>query len=243
MINQAMVLCAGMGSRMGELTKDIPKPMVVVDGMSLIERHMHYLIKNNIKKLVINTFYKAEVLQKFITSLDIYNKFDQILFSRENELLGTAGGVKNALRLLEDKPFFVINNDSIFIDKENAFTQLESDWDSNIMPMRILITKKENSFGYWLKGDFDMDDKGRLNQNNDTREYINPGMYIMDYKLFDKYKEIKLDFYHNMFKDLMKENNLSLGVRVSQQPLQYDGKILSVPIYMVSEISRLVHTL
>ena len=208
MINQAMILCAGMGSRMGELTKEIPKPMVVVDGMSLIERHMHYLIKNKIKKLVINTFYKAEILEKFITSIDIYKEFDQVLFSRENELLGTAGGVKNALKLLGNKPFFVINNDCIFIDKGNTFLQLESEWDPDITPMRILITKKENSFGYWLKGDFDIDALGRLDQNNEIREYINPGMYVMDYRLFDKYKEQKLDFYHNMFKDLMKENNL-----------------------------------
>ena len=51
MIKQAMILAAGMGSRMLHLTKDIPKPMVVVDGMSLIERHFHYLLKSDIRKL------------------------------------------------------------------------------------------------------------------------------------------------------------------------------------------------
>lgn len=208
MANQAIILCAGIGSRMGELTKNIPKPMIIVDGMSLIERHMHYLLKNNIYKLVINTFYKAKILEEFILSLEISKQFE-ISFSREDSLLGTGGGVKKALKFLGKEPFFVINNDSIFVDKEiSAFELLKSNWNQEKMPILMLLTQRNNSFGYWARGDFDMDDQGRLNRGNKDWNYINPGMYITDYKLFDPYQEEKLEMFPTVFEDLIKKNNL-----------------------------------
>ncbi|MEK6734671.1 MAG: sugar phosphate nucleotidyltransferase, partial [Pseudomonadota bacterium] len=201
MIDQAMILAAGLGTRMQYLTKDIPKPMISVNGISLIERHLQYLYKNKISKLVINTHYKAEVFEEFVKSLEISKKFE-LYFSREKDLLGTAGGVKNALSFLGKDPFFVINSDSIFVDQESAFDLLEARWDRDYMPMLMLLAKKDKAFGYWAKGDFDMDAHGRLNQNDETRDFINPGMYLMDYKLFDSYKNDVLQFYPEVFKDL-----------------------------------------
>ncbi len=202
-----MILAAGMGSRMEHLTKAVPKPMVVVDGITLIERHLRYLLKNDIQKIVMNTYYKAQVLEDFVMSLSIAKEFE-ISFSREEELLGTAGGIKNALPLLGKDPFFVINNDSIFIDEEPAFAQLEKKWDPSSMLMLMLLTKKHNSFGYWKNGDFDMNELGQLNQANSVREFINPGMYITDYRLFEGYKEKKLEFFPTVFGDLMKADKL-----------------------------------
>lgn len=207
MIKQAMILAAGMGSRMLHLTNDIPKPMIIVDGMSLIERHLHYLLKSNIRKIVINTYYKADILEKFIMSLSISKEFE-IHFSRELELLGTAGGVKKALNLLGKESFFVINNDSIFIDKISAFAQLESKWNPVNMKMLMLLTEQHNSFGYWKNGDFDMNDLGQLNQINEFRTFINPGMYIADYRLFDTYKQEKLELFPTVGNDLMNNGEL-----------------------------------
>ena len=206
-IKQAIILCAGMGSRMGHLTAEVPKPMVKIDGKTLIEHHLDYLNKNKLYKLVINTFYKSEILERFILSLPISRKFE-IYFSREKELLGTAGGVKNALKFLGKEPFFIINNDSIFTDEKPALKLLELSWKPEIMPMLLLLTRKENAFGYWLNGDFDKNNQGQLNQNNPYREFINPGMYITDYRLFNNYFEEKLEFYPTVFKDLMDQQKL-----------------------------------
>ena len=202
-----MILAAGMGSRMDHLTKDVPKPMVVVDGVTLIERHLRYLLKNNIQKIVMNTYYKAQVLEDFVMSLPIAKEFE-ISFSREEELLGTAGGIKNALPLLGKDPFFVINNDSIFIDKEPAFAELKKNWNPSIMSMLMLLTEKYNSFGYWKNGDFNMNEVGQLNQNDQERQFINPGMYIADYRLFEGYKEKKLELFPMIGNDLMKAGKL-----------------------------------
>ncbi len=207
-IKQAMILAAGLGSRMSYLTKDRPKPMVEVAGITLIERHLRYLDQNNIHKLVINTFYMAEKLERFILSLPISNKFE-IYFSREKELLGTAGGIKKALKFLGSQPFFVINNDSIFIDEKPAFKLLEKHWHPEKMKILMLLTKRDNSFGYWLaNGDFDMDKEGHINQNNPKREYINPGMYITDYRLFDNYDEEKIELSPTILNDLIKEQKI-----------------------------------
>ena len=210
MIKQAMILAAGLGTRMKELTQSIPKPMLVVDGMSLIERHLHYFFKNNIHKVVINTYYKAEIFEEFIRSLPIFAKLE-ILFSREGELLGTAGGVKNALSLLKKDPFFIVNSDAMFVDKDlsnPSFAQLESAWNPNIMPMLMLLAKKEKAFGYWGAGDFDQNEFGQLDQNNAVRSFINPGMYLTDYRLFSDYPDKILQFYPRVMQDLMAANKL-----------------------------------
>ena len=114
-IKQAMILAAGLGSRMKELTKEIPKPMIQVDDMSLIERIIRYLKSNGIKKIVVNSCYKAEILERFILSLEIVKDLE-IIFSREEELLGSGGGIKNALPFFNNEPFFIFNSDSIFVD-------------------------------------------------------------------------------------------------------------------------------
>ncbi len=208
MIDQAMILAAGLGTRMKDLVNDIPKPMVVVDGSSLIEKHLNYLLKHNIKKVVINTHYKADIFESFIKSLSINSEIE-IIFSREEVLLGTGGGVKNALKFLSKEPFFILNSDAIFQDDIIPATiQLERAWDPEIMPMILLLAKKENSFGYWRDGDFDINAQGRLNQDNQVRAFINSGMYLTDYKLFSKYADNILQFYPQIFQDLMSTQSL-----------------------------------
>lgn len=234
MIKQAMVLCAGYGSRMGELTKEVPKPMIIVDGMSLIERHMHYLLKNNIRKLVINSFYHAEILEKYVTSLKIANEFE-LFFSREKELLGTAGGVKEALKFLGKDRFFIINNDSIFIDHNiSAFRLLESKYNENISLLMLLV-ERDQSFGYWNKGDYDIGTDGSLHQKNEYRQYVNPGIYITDYRLFEKYQEKKLEFYPKVFKDL--ENSRSLYGCVYNGKWYHIGDLKAYELFNQQKIS------
>src|SRR5258706_537630 len=87
----------------------------------------------------IGHFYKAEILEEFIMKLPISAKLE-IFFSREAELLGTGGGIKNALSILGKEPFFVINNDAVLIDDENSSSlqQLQQNWQPSIMYILIL---------------------------------------------------------------------------------------------------------
>ena len=209
-ITQAMILAAGLGSRMGALTKDIPKPMLLVDGVSLIERHLNYLHKNNIHKVVINTYYQAEIFEKFVSSLPVFQKL-QVYFSRENELLGTAGGVKNALHFLGKEPFFVINSDAIYLDDDpnfSSFTQLENNWQPDSMAILVLLANKNRAFGYYGKGDFDINQQNQISLNKESGEFIYAGMKIADYRIFENYPDKILQFYPTLYQDFMSKGKL-----------------------------------
>jgi MurNAc alpha-1-phosphate uridylyltransferase len=209
-INQAMILAAGMGSRMKQLTQGIPKPMLLVDGISLIERHLNYFYQYNIHKIAINTFYKGQILKDFVKNLPIYSKLD-IHFFHEDELLGTAGGVKNALPLFGKDPFFVVNSDAMYIDDDKnnpSFFQLEQNWDPEIMNILILLSAKTRSFGYNGKGDFDLNDKKQLALNKEGGKFIHAGLKIIDYRSFLPYPEKILQFYPTIYLDSLSKGKL-----------------------------------
>jgi MurNAc alpha-1-phosphate uridylyltransferase len=208
-IKQAMILAAGMGSRMLDLTQDIPKPMLVVSGISLIERHLQYLFQNDIKKVIINTYYKAETLEIFVNSLKIAKEMD-IIFSREEELLGTAGGVKNALKYLGKDPFFIVNSDAIYQDedsKNSAFKQMEQFWQEDKMPFVLLVVNKKKTFGFNGSGDFIIDEHNQLGIDLEKRNMVYIGMSITDYRIFENYPGDILQF-SDIYKDLIAQNKL-----------------------------------
>jgi N-acetyl-alpha-D-muramate 1-phosphate uridylyltransferase len=208
-VKQAMILAAGLGSRMKELTKEIPKPMIQVEDMSLIEKTIRYLKSNGIKKIVVNTCYKAEILEKFILSLEAIKDIE-IIFSREEELLGSGGGIKNALPFFNNQPFYILNSDSIFVDKDknnSSFKQLEVSWDPKKASMLLLLSKKEKSFGYWEKGDFNIETDSKINQVAETRQYIYSGMALIDQRLFEHLPSESVAFPID-FKVLMQKNCL-----------------------------------
>jgi len=208
-ITQAMILSAGLGTRMGVHTKEVSKSMLLVDGVSLIERHLNYLFKNKIFKVVINTFYKAEILEEFISKLPVAQNLD-IFFVREPELLGTGGGVKNALSILGQDPFFLINNDAVFVDDDAhnpSIQQLQRNWNPQQMKILILLAQKDRSFGFRDKGDFDMNHKGELILNKQNGEYIHAGMQIIDYRVFTKYSD-KIFQLISVYNDSIEQNKL-----------------------------------
>ena len=87
----ALVLAAGVGSRLGEYTRNIPKVMLPINGQPLLDILIKKLLALNIDKIVVNTHYKAEVIEKYLFGQKYSNK---IIISREDELLGTAGALK-----------------------------------------------------------------------------------------------------------------------------------------------------
>lgn len=108
---RAMILAAGRGERMGKLTEYTPKPLLKVHGKYLIEYALQSLIATNIKEIVINVSYKAELIQQTLGDGNQYGV--QITYSIEKERLETGGGILNALHLLGRDPFIVISSDII----------------------------------------------------------------------------------------------------------------------------------
>lgn len=205
MIRQAVILAAGKGTRMLELTQDQAKPMIEICGRSLIYRIMDLLVDYGIEKIVINTFYQAEKLEDHIRSYDKIEKFS-IDIVREEELLETGGGIINMLPYLEQEPFFVANGDALWVG-DNVFTFLNNSW-SPEMNSLFLLFNKENAIGYRGPGDFALDSKGRIICNAEIRkDYVFAGAHIATHKNFAELpvKPTKLMHiydnlqYHNMY--------------------------------------------
>jgi len=107
---RAMILAAGRGERMRPLTDDTPKPLLRIGGQTLIEHHVHALAQAGITELVINHAYLGEQLVRALGDGNAYGV--SITWSPEpDDALETGGGIHNALPLLGDAPFLVVNAD------------------------------------------------------------------------------------------------------------------------------------
>lgn len=104
-----MILAAGRGERMGNLTRDLPKPLIRAKGKPLIEWHLEKLSNSGFKDIVINVSYLPEMIKDFVGDGSRWQL--NVTYSEENPILETAGGIKNALSLLGKEPFSVINSD------------------------------------------------------------------------------------------------------------------------------------
>lgn len=106
---KAMILAAGRGERLRPLTNETPKPLIPVAGKSLIEYHLQNLGNAGFKDIVINTAWLAEKIHQQLGDGKKYGV--NIQYSNEGTALETAGGIINALPLLDDEPFLVVNGD------------------------------------------------------------------------------------------------------------------------------------
>src|SRR3954454_19844213 len=110
---RAMVLAAGLGTRMRPFNGQLPKPLVTVGGKALIDYVLDRLAQAGVERAVVNVHHMAEAIERHLAA----RQRPQIVISDERaELLGTAGGVVKALPQLGGGPFFHVNSDTVWID-------------------------------------------------------------------------------------------------------------------------------
>ena len=182
----AMIMAAGLGTRMRPLTNDRPKPMVAVGGKPLIDHAIDRLIAAGVKTIVVNVHYRAEML---ISHLKRRSDGTKIFVSEEtDELLGTGGGVVKALPYFEGKSFFIHNSDSIWIEGfGHALDRMIERWDPDSMDALLLMASLVATIGYEGAGDFMMDSDGLLARVPEQRvsPFAFPGVQIVHPRLFD----------------------------------------------------------
>ena len=111
-IDTALILCAGYGKRLNPLTLKIPKPLLKINNITLLENTIE-LIKNlEIKKIKINTFYLQEEIKKFIKEKNFEIEIEVI--SDGDEILDTGGGILNMIKSTNEQDFLVFNPDTIW---------------------------------------------------------------------------------------------------------------------------------
>ena len=173
MPKSAIVLAAGLGTRMRPYNGNIPKPLVAVGGKSLIDYALDRLAEAGVVRAVVNVHYMAEVLERHLAP----RVKPQIVISDERGmLLGTGGGIANALPKLDNAPFFLVNSDTLWLDgvKPN-FARLAEAFDSGAMDALLLLSPTAGSIGYSGRGDFMMLPDGRLQRR--TEREVAPFIY------------------------------------------------------------------
>lgn len=175
-IRSAMVLAAGLGTRMRPITDTLPKPLVRVGGRALIDHALDRLPPAGIDDAVVNVHHLAGLVEAHVRS----RSHPRIVISDERaQLLETGGGAKKALALLAAAgpgPFIVLNSDSLWIDgaRDNLAALVET-WDGERMDILLLLASVATSLGYDGKGDFDMEADGRLRRR--ARDAVAPFVY------------------------------------------------------------------
>ena len=187
-----MILAAGYGKRLMPITEKIPKPLLKIGGITLLQNTLDHVLKLNCDKIIINTHYKHEMIYDFIKNN--YSK-ESILISYEKELLDTGGGVKKALPLFKNNKALILNSD-IFWQKDNF-----QDIKNLIINFRIeqkckllLVSEKRAHGIYNNKADFIINDglikRYKVSQN----KYFYSGAQIIFLDILKEYHQKNFSF-------------------------------------------------
>ncbi len=179
MPNTAMLLAAGLGTRMRPLTDHVPKPLVKVGGKSLIDWTLDKLAAAHVKRAVVNVHYLAPLLIDHLQ----YRAEPVVTISDETErLLDTGGGIVKALPLLGDEAVFVFNCDAIIRDgKTPMLNRLAASWNPDALDVVMLVHPRASAHGFDGAGDFFIDDAGNMKRRGSAHEapFVYAGAYIL----------------------------------------------------------------
>ncbi|HEY4165821.1 MAG TPA: nucleotidyltransferase family protein [Reyranella sp.] len=181
MIETAMILAAGRGERMRPLTDATPKPMIPVAGRSMLDRSMDRLAAHGVRTVVVNVHHLGERIATHLGS--------RTWIVREDRLLETGGSVKNALPLLGDGPYFILNGDGLWRDgSQPMLSRMEAAWDPARMDALLLLHPIDKAIGREAKdrGDYflEADNRARYRGSATSAPYMFASASICDSRLF-----------------------------------------------------------
>ena len=191
---KAFVLAAGMGQRMRPLTDNCPKPLLVVDGKTMLDRALDALVEAGVEDVVVNTHYLGEMIAAHLKN----RKHPYITISHEPELLDTAGGVKKNLVFFGGEPFYVLNADVLWTNGRAPTLQIMADkWDDATMDVLILLHEAADIPAYAGHGDYYLaegSDRPVFAKDTHKANTIFAGPRIVHPRLFDNTPDGKSGF-------------------------------------------------
>jgi N-acetyl-alpha-D-muramate 1-phosphate uridylyltransferase len=180
----AMVLAAGLGTRLRPVTETIPKPLVEINGRTLLDHAIDRLVLVGVERVVVNIHYKAAMV---CAQLARRHNHPRIEISEEAELLDTGGGVARALPLL-DEFFFVVNGDVFWLDgKDHALLRLADAFDPEQTDAVLLLQRTATAVGYEGSGDYFLNPLGkpRRRREREVAPYLFAGLQLLHRRLFE----------------------------------------------------------
>jgi len=155
---KAIILAGGRGKRLRPITDYVPKSLVPIKNIPIIEWQIKYLKKYGVNEVIICTGYKTKMIENY---LGVKNTGIKIKFSVEKSPLGTGGAIKKAGKMINDKSFFVINGDVItnidlkkLAKKPNSIASIELRTKFGILETNgnkiSKFTEKKEILGLWM---------------------------------------------------------------------------------------------
>ena len=186
MIRKAMILAAGLGQRMRPLTDNLPKPMLSAGGKPLLQYHLEALALVGVREVIINLAYLGEKIRTFVGTGERFGL--DVHYSEEPEPLETAGALLNALQLLGDEPFLLINGD-VWTDYPltRLFNySLPESSDAHL----VLVPNPE----FHPHGDFSTNNAGLIDNNPQGEKSTFAGISLVNPRLIKFYPNRRVKF-------------------------------------------------
>ena len=209
-IKYGMILAAGLGKRMQPLTLKIPKPLLEINNSTLLERAINLLISHGVYEISINVHYLSDQIKSFINR----KKFQvKITISDEKNLIDTGGGALKGTKNFGDKPFFVINPDTVWSNHYIAeLKSLESIYFKDNKPTLLLVNKKL-SIDPSFQGDFNLNNEN-ISKDNEN-QFIFTGLQIIN-RSFLMGEKSEVFSMNKVWNKLIKDKNL-LGLESNKK--------------------------
>lgn len=181
----AMVLAAGLGTRMRPLTDATPKPLLKVRGKALIDRLLDPLAGAGVKRIIVNVHYLADQVEAHVQAR---TDMEVIVSDERGEVLETGGALAKARHLLGNDPIYVMNTDAFWGPESAApFLELAAAFNPDAEDERLLIADTGRSLGFDGAGDFFLEPGDRLIRRGtaETAPWAYAGVRIMKPQLYD----------------------------------------------------------
>ncbi len=181
----AMVLAAGLGTRMRPLTDAVPKPLLKVRDKALIDRLLDPLVAAGVQRIIVNVHYLADQVEAHVARRA---GIDVIISDERGEVLETGGALAKARPLLGSDPIFVLNTDAFWgPESPEPFLELAASFDPQTEDERLLLADTSRALGFDGPGDFFMDTTSRLVRRGTapSAPWAYAGVRIMKPQLYD----------------------------------------------------------
>ena len=203
-IEVAVILGAGFGKRLSPITNEIPKPLVEIGNETILEKTIKLVKKLNLKKILINTHYKRDLLKNFIEKKNF--DIDIELFEEVPEILNTGGGILNMIMENKNEYFLTFNPDTLWNENYiDEILEMENQFFNSNSKNILLVVNKDKSFDQNLIGDFNLE-ADKLNKTKPLN-FIYTGCQILGKKIFKKFNNKSFPM-SEVWNDLLSRNEL-----------------------------------
>jgi len=203
-INTALILCAGYGERLKPLTLTQPKPLLKIDEITLLENCINLIQSLGIEKVIINTFYLKEKIERFINEKKF--NLDIKIINDGKKILNTGGGILNMMNSSNEADFLTLNPDTVWSKNYTEIIQsMEKFYFSNQIKNILLLVNKKLSFDKKLKGDFNL--LQNIIKKDDQNDLIYTGCQIINKDLFNSHSVRNFSI-SNIWKELVSKKKL-----------------------------------